>query len=162
MAVSRQSWRPRGHWAQRVNRNLENGLRHGFRSGLEEKNAKHLEANGVPVLFEVRKIKYTVPESVRTYTLDFELPNGILVETKGKFEPQDRAKHLFIKNQYPELDLRFVFQRPSDPIYKGAKTSYAQWADKHGFRWACRLIPPEWWAEPGPERKPDEVLREAA
>lgn len=158
MAVSRQTWRAGGHWASRVTTNKAAGLKHGFRSGLEGQNAKLLESAGVPVLYEVRRIRYVIPESEHTYHLDFELPNGILVETKGKLEPKDRAKHLLIQAQYPELDLRFVFQRPTDPLYKGSKTTYAMWAEKHGFRWAHKLIPLNWLSEPGPARKPDEVL----
>ncbi|MBK1871547.1 hypothetical protein [Taklimakanibacter albus] len=135
------------------------GLAHGYRSGLEEKNAKFLEAKGIKVAFESIKIPYTVPEIKRRYTPDFPLPNGIIVETKGKLEPEDRAKHLFIKLQHPELDIRFVFQRPTDPIYKGSPTSYAQWCDKHGFKWATKLIPEAWILEPGPKKKPEEVLK---
>lgn len=137
----------RGHWAKNIRRNLDVGLKHGFRSGLEEKNARHLEAHKVPVLFEVRKIKYVVPEHRRTYTVDFELPNGILVETKGRLLQVDRAKHLLVKAQNPDMDLRFVFQNPSAPIAKGSRTSYADWADKHGFIWAKNLIPVEWLEE---------------
>lgn len=134
------------------------GLRHGFRSGLEDINAKHIKANGIEVLFEAIKIPYVVPQSDRTYTPDFLLPNGIIVETKGKLEPKDRAKHLFIKLQHPELDIRFVFQRPGDKINKGSPTTYAMWADKHGIKWATRLTPVEWMNEKGPERHPREVL----
>lgn len=146
-------------WFKRVNRNMAAGLTHGFRSGLEDRNAKHLESLGQPVLFEVTKIRYVIPESFHTYTPDFELANGILVETKGKFEPQDRAKHLLVKAQNPDLDIRIVFQRPSDPINKGSPTTYAMWCDKHGIKWAFKLIPPEWLREPGPARKPSEVLQ---
>lgn len=71
----------------------------------------------------------------------------IFVETKGKLEPGDRAKHLLIKAQHPEYDIRFVFARPTDPIYKGSPTSYAVWADKHGFKWAPKLIPVQWVEE---------------
>ena len=45
----------------------------------------------------------------RTYTPDFLLPNGIIIETKGRFTPEDRRKHLLIKKQHPDLDIRFVF-----------------------------------------------------
>lgn len=168
MAVSKRTWAAKDNrpWWARVKDATETkaeatGLRHGFRSGLEENNAKLLEAKGVPVLFEVRKIKYTIPEKVHTYTVDFELPNGILVETKGKFETQDRAKHLFIKTQHPGLDIRFVFQRPTDPIYKGSSTSLAQWADKYGFKWATKIIPEAWLREPGPKVKPSDIKMEA-
>lgn len=145
-------------WPDRSKLNIQVGLRHGFRSGLEELNAKHLGAMGVEVRFEDTKIGYMVPETKHTYTPDFTLPNGILVETKGKLEPKDRAKHLFVRHQNPELDIRFVFQRPHDPINKGSKTTYAMWCQKNGFKWATRLIPPDWVTEPGPQRKPWELL----
>jgi hypothetical protein len=32
------------------------------------------------------------------------------------------------------------------------------WCDKHGFRWATRIIPIAWVNEKGPRRKPQEVL----
>lgn len=151
-------------WAKR-NRKFaspeERGLAHGYRSGLEELNAKHLKALGVEVRFESLKVPYRVPETRRTYTPDFLLPSGIIVETKGKLEPKDRAKHLFIKLQHPDLDIRFVFQRPHDKITKGSKTTYAMWADKYGFKWATRVVPEAWVREAGPERKPEEVLSDA-
>ena len=140
---------------------MKNGLRLGFRSGLEQKNARFLEAHGQVVRFESLKIPYVVPETRRKYTPDFVLENGIIVETKGKLEPKDRAKHLFIKHQHPELDVRFVFQRASDKINKGSKTTYAMWADKHGFQWAIGIVPKAWLKEPGPEIHPDKVLADA-
>jgi hypothetical protein len=157
MGVSRGNWRQaRKKYAPKTQEEV--GLRHGFRSGLEELNARHLEAHGEKVSFETLKIPYTVPETRRTYTPDFPLKNGIIVETKGKLEPKDRAKHLFIKLQHPDLDIRFVFQRPHDKIVKGSKTTYAMWAEKHGFKWAVRVVPVEWMKEAGPKRKPEEVL----
>lgn len=160
MGVSRNNGRGvrkvplRRNWPDRSKLNLEVGLRHGFRSGLEERNAKFLQAHGVKVSFETLKIAYTIPESKHVYTPDFTLPNGIIVETKGKLEPKDRAKHIYVKQQRPELDIRFVFHRPNDPIYKGSPTTHAMWAEKNGFKWANRLIPEAWLHEQGPEVKP--------
>lgn len=135
------------------------GLVHGFRSGLEDKNGQHLASLGVPVLFETFAIKYLVPETLRRYTPDFLLPNGIIVETKGIFDATDRAKHILIKAQWPELDIRFVFTRAKAPIAPGSKTTLAMWAVKNGYQWAEKLIPPEWLKEAGPPRKPHEVLK---
>lgn len=137
---------------------MSTGIRHGFRSGLEKQNALLIEKAGYPVRFEDIKIPYVVPKTTRKYTPDFPLHNGIIVETKGKLEPKDRGKHLFIKEQWPELDIRFVFSRPQDRIYKGSPTTYAMWCDKYGFKWASRMIPLEWLQEEGPKRKPEEVL----
>jgi hypothetical protein len=117
------------------------------RSGLEKKIAAQLEEEGVEYAYEGYTMKYMKPAKWTTYTPDFALPNGIFVETKGFFESKDRTKHLLIKEQYPGLDIRFVFSRPSQPISKGSKTTYADWCDKHGFQYAAKLIPQEWLEE---------------
>lgn len=123
---------------------LDPARRLGFRSGLEVKVAKQLEQAGVKVEYETTKIKYSVPESVHTYTPDFVLPNGIVVETKGRFVAADRKKHLLVQKQHPEKDIRFVFSNSNAKISKASKTSYADWCNKHGFVYADKEIPKEW------------------
>lgn len=91
---------------------------------------------------------YTKPARIAKYTPDFILPNGIVVETKGRFLTDDRQKHILIKQQYPKLDLRFVFSNPNTRISKQSKTTYAMWCDTHGFLYASKVIPQEWLAEP--------------
>ena len=118
-------------------------IKHGYRSGLEERVSRELEEAGVKYEYETQKIKYRVEED-RTYTPDFILHNGIIVETKGRFTTADRKKHLLIQKQYPKHDIRFVFQNSRAKLYKGAKTTYAQWCDKHGFLYADKSIPEEW------------------
>ena len=113
-----------------------------FRSGLEERFGKLLDKNAVPYLYEVDRIDYTVKSR---YTPDFSLPNGVIIETKGFFKPSDRSKHIAIKAQHPELDIRFVFQR-NNTLTKKSKTTYGAWADKHGFKWCIfPHIPPNWF-----------------
>jgi hypothetical protein len=97
----------------------------------------------VPVKYEHLKISYQVNET-RTYTPDWQLPNGIIVESKGRFVAADRKKHLLIKQQYPHLDIRFVFSNSKAKINKGSKTSYADWCNKFGFTYADKLIPEGW------------------
>jgi hypothetical protein len=150
MAQDRKHVRDLRPWYVRVREAAgakERGMRNGYRSGLEEQNAKFLAANGVPVLYETLKINYVIPESKHTYTPDFPLYDVMYIETKGKLETSDRAKHILIKAQRPEYDIRFVFARATDPIYKSSPTSYAMWADKHGFKWANKLIPIQWIEE---------------
>jgi len=121
----------------------QHGYTEGYRSGLEEDNRDYLRDLGVNFEYEQRKIKYLLPE--KTYTPDFELlDNGIIVETKGRFTGADRTKHLTIKRQHPDLDIRFVFQNPNAKLSKRSNTTYAQWAEKNGFQWAKGLIPKEW------------------
>ena len=121
-------------------------LKHGYRSGLEDKVAEQLKKSGLKVEYEKLKIHYRVEEE-RTYTPDFQLPNGIIIETKGRFVLADRMKHLRIKEQHPDLDIRFVFSNPYAKIRKGSKTTYADWCDKHKFKWANKLVPEEWMKE---------------
>lgn len=123
---------------------LDTSRKLGFRSGLEEKVADQLKKSGVEFGYETTKIKYVVPESVHTYTPDFIFPNGLIVETKGRFVAADRKKHLLIQKQCPNLDIRFVFQNSKNKISKGSKTTYADWATKHGFKYADKEIPDEW------------------
>lgn len=122
------------------------GLKEGYRSGLEEKIASQLEDLGVAVEYEKFKIKYKVNED-RTYTPDWKLPNGIIVESKGRFTATDRKKHLLVKAQRPDLDIRFVFSNSRAKLNKGSKTTYADWCNKHGFIFADKLIPEEWLLE---------------
>ena len=113
-----------------------------FRSGLEEKVSDLLLELGVKYEYESTKVPYILQCN---YTPDFLLPNGVFLETKGRLTEEDRRKMKAVKKANPELDIRFVFQTPFNKIYKGSKTTYAKWADKHGFPWcAFHSIPLEW------------------
>lgn len=120
-----------------------------FRSGLEEKIALQLEQAGQPVVFEQYHLKYVVPQRDARYTPDFLLKNGIIIESKGIFDVEDRKKHVLIQEQHPELDIRFVFSSSRAKLYKGSKTTYAEWCNKHGFKFADKLIPAAWLNERG-------------
>ena len=120
----------------------------GYRSGLEDQVGEQLLSLGLPVNYEVLTIRYTVPARTARYTPDLLLPNGIIIETKGRFEPDDRQKHLLVKAEHPLLDIRFVFSRAATPIRKGSPTTYAKWCDTGGFLYADKLIPAAWIKEP--------------
>lgn len=124
------------------------GLVKGFRSGLEEKVAEQLTEMGVPYEYEGYPLRYIIPEREARYTVDFVLPNGILVETKGRFVSEDRKKHKLIKEQYPDLDLRIVFSNPNTKIGKRSKTTYGMWCERIGIPYAAKLIPEDWIEEP--------------
>ena len=115
-----------------------------FRSKSEE-NVCHLLVDlNIPIRYEEIKLDYEWREN-KTYTPDFELPNGIILEVKGRFVLEDRKKHLFIRDQYPDLDIRFIFSSSKKKLYKGSKTTYADWCTKHGFLYADKIIPKEWY-----------------
>lgn len=119
-----------------------------FRSGLEERLAQELLEAGVNFGYEVRVIEYLKPAKNARYTPDFILENGIIIESKGRFLTADRQKHLLIKHQHPDLDIRFVFSRSKERISKKSKTTYADWCEKHGFLYADASIPKSWLKEP--------------
>jgi hypothetical protein len=118
-------------------------IKAGYRSGLEEDLAVNLSERGIKFTYEEVKIKW-LDSKERTYTPDFELPNGIIIETKGRFVSSDRRKHKEIKKQYPDKDIRFVFSNSRAKLYKGAKSTYGEWCDKHGFLYSDKVIPDEW------------------
>ena len=103
-----------------------------------------LKERGIDGEYEQHIIEYVKPETHHKYHPDFKLPNGIFVETKGRFLADDRKKHILIKKQHPELDIRFLFQNSKTKISKGSKTTYGMWCDKHGFVYADKEIPEEW------------------
>lgn len=131
--------------ARRISRRRHNPS--AYRSGLEAKIAQQIEDAGHTIRYEQTKLPYILPASNHTYTPDYVLDNGIIVEGKGLFEPQDRKKHLLIKRQLPELDIRFVFSRSASPIYKGSPTRYSDWCNKFGFLYADKTIPVAWFLE---------------
>ena len=117
-----------------------------YRSGLEEKVADYIKEHESCVRYEEFKIKWT-DVRFRVYTPDFVLDNGIIIETKGLFTSEDRRKHVEVKKQHPELDIRFVFTNERSKLYKGSKTTYAMWCEKNEFKYATKIIPITWLKE---------------
>lgn len=122
------------------------GLKYGFRSGLEKRIADELTTQGIPFSYEELQIKYEKPARTSTYTPDFVI-GSLIIESKGRFMVADRQKHILIKQQHPELDIRFVFSNPKQRISKTSKTTYAMWCEKHGFRFSKETIPHSWLVE---------------
>ncbi len=129
-------------------------LDHPVRSDFERQVAESLRYYGIPYQYEGKRVRYVVQRDA-IYTPDFILPNGIIIEAKGYFGSEDRSKHLQIKEQRPDLDIRFVFQNPNQKLYKGSKTRVRDWCEKHGFRWANKTIPFSWTQEEPKEHDDD-------
>jgi len=119
----------------------------GKRSGLESQVAAQLDSLGVKYSYESIKLGYEKPTSLHHYTPDFILPNGLIIEAKGRFVTADRQKHKLIKEQHPDKDIRFVFSNPATKIGKKSKTTYADWCGKYGFKFSKGLIPTAWLSE---------------
>jgi hypothetical protein len=124
------------------------GIREGYRSGLEDLVAKQLTSLGIKFEYEPKdgKVEYTKPQSKHKYTPDFVFTEFI-VETKGRFTTADRKKHKLIKEQHPDIDIRFVFSNSNTRISKQSRTTYAQWCEHYGFKYADKLIPNDWLRE---------------
>ena len=121
--------------------------KYGFKSGLEETISQQIESQGIKVEYETEKVPYIIPASNHTYSPDFKLPNGIRVETKGRFVAADRKKHLLVKEQNPNIDIRFVFSNSKNKITKKSKTTYGDWCEKNGYKYSDKIIPNEWFLE---------------
>jgi hypothetical protein len=132
-------------------------MKHGYRSGLEIKVKDYLKEHKVKFKYEAIKIEWE-DLMYRTYTPDFVLPNGLIIEVKGLFTAGDRRKHLAIKKQHPNLDIRFVFESSKRKLSKGAKSTYATWCEKNKFLYADRIVPKDWLKEKGIDNHPDLVV----
>jgi hypothetical protein len=127
--------------------------KYGYRSGLELKVAEYLKELAIKYGYECVKIEWE-DLAYRTYTPDFVLFNGIIIETKGMFTAADRRKHIAIKRQHPKLDIRFVFENSRRKLRKGAKSTYAEWCIRYGFLYYDRIIPEDWLKEKGRNKHP--------
>lgn len=117
-------------------------------------SAEHLDVHkNLDYEYEADTFEFRVEET-RKYTPDFTLvirkptkkTKGkiIYIEYKGVLDQLTRKKMLLVKKQYPTLDIRLVFQRGKNKIYKGSKTTYMDWAKQHGFICADNEVPPSW------------------
>ena len=132
-----------------------------YKSGLEDTVGKELEEKEIKFSYEPTwgKIQYIRPSEVHSYTPDFYIVTksgkSIIIETKGLWDSEDRKKHRLIREQHPDLDIRFVFTRSKAKISKKSKTTYADICEGKGrgpfkgmtWKYADKRIPDEWLNE---------------
>ena len=104
-----------------------------YKSKFEARVAKVLPKG---TKYEALTINFLQPEKHRKYRPDFLLPNGTIIETKGKWTQEDRQKHVWIKEQHPELKVCLLFMSAFNRIRKGSDTTYADFCEKNGLEWA--------------------------
>lgn len=131
------------------------------RSGFEDKFNTTADMRGWGVAYEPIRLPYIVPEQKKHYLPDFvfdpralkvvpkitcidDLRGMIVCETKGLFTAADRKKMLLVKEAYPWMDIRMVFQA-DNWITKAKKMRYSEWAERHGFMWYVGHAPPADW-----------------
>ena len=129
------------------------GVKHGWRSGLEERVARDLAERGIEYRYEALTGEYDVPARVSRFTPDFLLWNGIVVETKGRWVTADRKKIRLVRAQHPNLDFRMVFSNSKSRISKQSKTTYADVCKRLGIPFADKLIPEAWLKERSLKRR---------
>ncbi len=114
----------------------------GFRSGFESRVAADLTKNGVYWEYEQHKYNLVIP---RSYTPDFVLSNGVVLEVKGYFDAEDRRLIKLFKEQHGDVDIRMVLQKPHQKLTKTGSMTYARWCDKYNVPW-CEgpSLPSDW------------------
>ena len=108
---------------------------------------------GKQVTYEPDRINFTQPAVERTYNPDFKVKKNVYIETKGKLSLDDRKKHLWIKEQHPEITIIFLFINSQNKLTRKSNTSYQMWAEENGFHWYC-------WRIKKPPQKIKELLTE--
>lgn len=113
-----------------------------MRSKYETKIANYLKSLGVSFQYEAESWEYQTklrrnriecgecgsPDILvtRTYTPDFFLDNGVIIEAKGRFTPEHRR----IAQDFPEVKIIFM---SDNFLRKGSKTRYSDWCEKNAI-----------------------------
>lgn len=136
----------------------------GFRSKFEYILNDELTKNGVGFDYEgsANTIFYVEPAKVKRYVADFLLDNGVIIEAKGYFDIADRKKHLLIREQYPQLDIRILFMNSKTKINKRSQTTYGDWCDHHGIIYADLSVPMTWCRLTKSKKERDAIFKTLA
>ena len=139
-----------------------------FRSIFERRVADYFKEEGIKWKYEEIKFAYyqqqtwkmTCPNcgatspvlKKRTYTPDFILPNGTLIEVKGRLTSTERSKLISIQEYHPELDLKLVMENDRQTGLKRYPMN-SDWLSAHGFdftfvgRHAIKEMPEHWFED---------------
>ena len=142
----------KNHWHTGGNSKRAAALKYGYKSGLEHTVAEHIQSSEYDLKYETETLNYIVPERKAKYTPDFVFTkrNGeiMYIETKGRWTSADRLKMKHVLASNPGIDIRMVFQSPTQKISKGSNTTYEAYALKLGIKHVAKKdIPKEWLAE---------------
>ena len=121
-----------------------------FRSKFEEDFSLQLQNDELNYKYEEEILEYIVPERKHKYVPDFVITTKsgkkIYLELKGRLEVADKKKMLLVREQHSDLDIRFIFQNARGRN-KGQKSTFGNWADKHGFKYGHKTLPKNWLLE---------------
>lgn len=115
-----------------------------YKSKLEADFAALCFKHGVGFKYESSKFPYVRPSH---YNPDWEIAKDVFIETKGYLAPSNRANLIAFKEQYPHVKILLLFGNAQNKLNARSKTTYAEWAEKHGFEWADFRdgLPLHWW-----------------
>ena len=115
-----------------------------YKSLFEKTIAGYFKTRNLKVEYEADKFLYTRPSS---YTPDWKITARRYIESKGYFAPSDRRNLIAFRSQHPEIEILLLFANSANKLHRKSKTTYAEWADNHEFRWADfrKGIPQEWF-----------------
>ena len=111
-----------------------------LKGSLEPKVLAVLKERAEPtyeVSYETTVLPYTVAAN---YISDFTCvrvgseERVVYLESKGYFSYKDRVKMQNVCEQYPDLDIRMVFQK-NNKLSRKAKMTYGEWCDKRDIPW---------------------------
>ena len=142
----------KNHFHSAGNSKRATALKYGYKSGLEHTVADWIKTTSYDLKYETEIIHYIVPERKAKYTPDFVFVkrNGqfMFIETKGRWTTADRTKMKHVLQSNPSVDIRMVFQNPTQRLSKTSKTTYAEYALKLGINYVAKKdIPAEWLTE---------------
>ena len=104
-----------------------------LKSGLEREFAELCLKHGVNPEYEAKRFEFV---RIGHYTPDWKINDKLFIETKGYFSPRNRGDLLSFREQHPDVEIFLVFSQPNNRLTSRSKTTYAAWADRHGFRWS--------------------------
>ena len=142
----------KNHWHGSSNSKRAAAYKHGYKSGLELSVSEQIQNTEYPLNYETETLHYIVPERKAKYTPDFvftKLDGSLMyIETKGRWTSADRLKMKHVLASNPGIDIRMVFQNPTQKISKASKTTYQDYANKLGIiHVAKKDIPSDWLTE---------------
>lgn len=114
------------------------------RNTLEQGFYNYLKRNVDQIEYETCTLPYVLPKKyVPDFVVTTKSGRKFFIEVKGYLRPEDRTKMIAVKHVNPDTDIRLLFAA-NNKLRKGSKTTYMDWARKHGFEAAVGKIPKQW------------------
>lgn len=127
---------------KKITKSKSDNLKSKYERNVAEIITKKLNKS-INDIYEVKSFKYQ--QKPKSYTPDWQISENVYIETKGYLDTADRQKLILVKEQNPEITICLLLQTPNHKITKQSKTTYAEWAEKNGFKWSSGLTIPEEW-----------------